>query len=37
VPVFQPAAPAVAALTARLKHGFDPAHILNRGRMVERV
>ena len=34
VPVFQPAAPAIAALNARLKHGFDPAHILNRGRMV---
>ncbi len=37
VPVFQPVAPAVAALSARIKHGFDPAHILNRGRMVERA
>lgn len=37
VPVFQPAPPAVAALAARIKHGFDPHHILNRGRMVEGV
>jgi glycolate oxidase FAD binding subunit len=35
VPVFQPVPPALAALTARIKHGFDPHHILNRGRMVE--
>ena len=35
VPVFQPAPPVLAALTARIKHGFDPHHILNRGRMVE--
>ena len=37
VPVFQPQPPAVAALSARIKHGFDPHHILNRGRMVEGV
>jgi glycolate oxidase FAD binding subunit len=30
---FQPLAPAVAALTARVKESFDPKHILNRGRM----
>ncbi len=36
VPVFQPAPPALAALSARIKHGFDPHHILNRGRMVDR-
>ena len=35
VPVFQPAPPALAALSARIKHGFDPHHILNRGRMVD--
>ena len=34
VPVFQPATVAISALSARLKHGFDPHHILNRGRMV---
>ncbi len=33
VPVFQPLAPAVAALTARIKDGFDPKRVLNRGRM----
>jgi glycolate oxidase FAD binding subunit len=33
VPVFQPQASAVAALTARVKDSFDPKHILNRGRM----
>ncbi len=33
VPVFQPQAPAVAALSARIKESFDPRHILNRGRM----
>ena len=37
VPVFQPPAPSVAALSARIKHGFDPGHILNRGRMVDGV
>jgi glycolate oxidase FAD binding subunit len=33
VDVFQPQAPSVAALSRRLKHSFDPRHILNRGRM----
>jgi glycolate oxidase FAD binding subunit len=33
VPVFQPPSPALAALTARVKDGFDPKRILNRGRM----
>ena len=33
VPVFEPPTPAVAALTARVKDGFDPKRILNRGRM----
>lgn len=37
IPVFQPQAPELAALSARVKHGFDPHHILNRGRMVEGV
>jgi glycolate oxidase FAD binding subunit len=34
VPVFEPQPPALAALAARVKDGFDPRHILNRGRMV---
>nr|WP_275248742.1 FAD-binding protein [[Pseudomonas] carboxydohydrogena] len=33
VDVFHPQAPGVAALGRRLKHSFDPRHILNRGRM----
>jgi glycolate dehydrogenase FAD-binding subunit len=33
VPVFQPLAPALAALSARVKASFDPRNILNRGRM----
>jgi len=33
VPVFQPLAPSLAALSARVKETFDPAHILNPGRM----
>jgi glycolate oxidase FAD binding subunit len=33
VAVFEPQAPAVAALAARVKEGFDPARILNPGRM----
>jgi glycolate oxidase FAD binding subunit len=33
VGVFQPLAPAVARIHARLKAGFDPAGIFNRGRM----
>lgn len=36
VPVFEPQPPALAALAARVKDGFDPRHILNPGRMVER-
>jgi glycolate oxidase FAD binding subunit len=35
VAVFQPQEPALAALTARIKHSFDPRRILNRGRMYE--
>jgi glycolate oxidase FAD binding subunit len=34
VAVFQPQKPALAALSARVKTGFDPLRILNRGRMV---
>jgi glycolate oxidase FAD binding subunit len=37
VPVFEPQPPALAALAARVKEGFDPRHILNPGRMVEGV
>ena len=33
VPVFQPQPPALAALSRRVKHSFDPQAILNRGRM----
>ena len=33
VPVFQPQAPALARLTARVKDSFDPERILNPGRM----
>jgi glycolate oxidase FAD binding subunit len=36
VPVFEPQPPALAALAARIKEGFDPRHILNPGRIVER-
>lgn len=35
--VFQPLAPGVSALTARLKQSFDPAGILNPGRMYRGV
>ena len=35
VPVFEPAAPALEALSRRVKASFDPRHILNPGRMVE--
>ncbi len=35
VPVFEPQPPALAALAARVKDGFDPRRILNPGRMVE--
>jgi glycolate oxidase FAD binding subunit len=34
VPVFQPQAPALAALSARVKAAFDPTGILNPGRMT---
>jgi glycolate oxidase FAD binding subunit len=37
VPVFEPQPPALAALTARVKAGFDPRRILNPGRMVDGV
>jgi glycolate oxidase FAD binding subunit len=33
VPVFEPEPPALAALSARVKAGFDPLNILNPGRM----
>lgn len=35
VPVFQPLAPAVAALQQRIKASFDPDGVLNPGRMYE--
>jgi glycolate oxidase FAD binding subunit len=35
VPVFEPQAPPLAALAARVKLSFDPHGILNPGRMVE--
>jgi glycolate oxidase FAD binding subunit len=34
VPVFEPQPPALEALAARVRDGFDPRHVLNRGRMV---
>jgi glycolate oxidase FAD binding subunit len=37
VPVFQPQDAALAALTARIKDGFDPKGILNPGRMYDGV
>ncbi len=37
VPVFEPQAGPLAALSRRVKEGFDPKHILNPGRMVEGV
>jgi glycolate oxidase FAD binding subunit len=37
VPVFEPQPAALAALSRRVKEGFDPRHILNPGRMVEGV
>jgi glycolate oxidase FAD binding subunit len=36
VPVFEPQPAPLAALSRRVKDGFDPHHILNPGRMVER-
>lgn len=35
VPVFEPQPPPLAALTGRIKGGFDPRRILNPGRMAE--
>ncbi len=37
VPVFQPQEPAMAALTERVKDGFDPKRVLNPGRMYAGV
>jgi glycolate oxidase FAD binding subunit len=37
VPVFEPQPAGLARLSARVKAGFDPRHILNPGRMVEGV
>ncbi|MBZ9916857.1 glycolate oxidase subunit GlcE [Mesorhizobium sp. B2-2-4] len=34
LPVFEPQAPSLAALSQRLKHEFDPKNILNPGRMA---
>lgn len=36
VPVFEPQPEALTALAARIKDAFDPGHILNPGRMVDR-
>ncbi|MDE1931788.1 MAG: hypothetical protein KGI43_09525, partial [Alphaproteobacteria bacterium] len=37
VPVFEPLAPAVAALSARVKDSFDPKRVLNRGRLYPEI
>ncbi len=37
VEVFQPQAPALAALSGRVKDAFDPRHILNPGRMYRGI
>jgi glycolate oxidase FAD binding subunit len=37
VPAFEPQPGPLAALSRRIKEGFDPLHILNPGRMVEGV
>jgi len=37
IPVFQPQDPATAALTTRVKDGFDPKRVLNPGRMYAGV
>ncbi|HTW52216.1 MAG TPA: FAD-binding protein [Stellaceae bacterium] len=37
VPVFEPQSGPLAALSRRVKEGFDPRHILNPGRMVDGV
>jgi glycolate oxidase FAD binding subunit len=36
-PVFHPQQTALAMLSARVKHNFDPARVLNRGRMREDI
>src|SRR5207248_2018737 len=36
VPVFEPQPAALAALSRRVKDAFDPKHILNPGRIVDR-
>jgi glycolate oxidase FAD binding subunit len=35
IPVFEPQPPALAALAARVRSGFDPRRIMNRGRLGE--
>jgi glycolate oxidase FAD binding subunit len=37
VPVFEPLAGPLAALTTRVKEGFDPLRVLNPGRMYAGV
>ena len=37
IEVFHPQAPALAALSARVKASFDPSHLLNPGRMYKGV
>ena len=37
VPVFQPQPAPLAAVTARVKESFDPARVLNPGRMYDGV
>ncbi len=37
LPVFEPEAPARAALTRAVKAAFDPKHVLNPGRMFEEI
>jgi glycolate oxidase FAD binding subunit len=34
VDVFHPQATGVAALAERVRHSFDPKHVLNRGRLT---
>jgi glycolate oxidase FAD binding subunit len=37
IDVFQPQAPALSELTARVKTSFDPSHVLNPGRMYKDI
>jgi glycolate oxidase FAD binding subunit len=37
VPVFQPQEETLAALTRRVKEGFDPKRVLNPGRMWAQI